>query len=76
MSKQRTSDDKAAYHTPALTAFGSLSTVTLAGTGTMAETNPLTPHYQGPGMTNPTPGWPGQCAGTGMATSLTMYVCF
>lgn len=39
MSKQRTTDDKAAYHTLALTVFGSLSTVTLAGSGTMAELN-------------------------------------
>jgi hypothetical protein len=38
MSNQRTSDDKAAYHTPALTVFGSLTAVTLSGTGTTAET--------------------------------------
>lgn len=37
MSNQRTIDDKAAYHTPALTVFGALTAVTLSGSGTMVE---------------------------------------
>ncbi len=56
------------YASPQLMSFGQLQAATLAGQGTVVETNPLSPMS--------TPGFPGSCAGNGMATNRRRYVCF
>jgi len=63
MNNQQSIDGKAAYHTPALTSFGTLAAVTLSGSGTMVENN------SGPA------GMMVMCAGGTMGSAGTKYPC-
>lgn len=56
------------YARPTLIDFGSVVSSTFAGAGTVVEANPLSPMS--------TPGFPGACMGSGMATNTMRYVCF